>query len=222
MQRDELQTIWATHGALLERNTAINERVLRELTLRRVRVAMAPFVLMRALEVALGLAVLLAIASVLRAHMAELRYVVGGGAVLLVGAVGTCLCAYLFFRSLRIHFDAPVVELQRELEHLKLAEALTLEWMLLGGVLIWLPATLLLFESATGVDALTRVDASWFYANLGFGAVVWIVGRKTSQRFVHRSRTDRLGRRWIEAMSGHSLQVATRQLAELAKFSREN
>jgi hypothetical protein len=54
MQLDDLKAGWAAHTALLERSLAIDERLLREVMLRKVRISLAPYVLVRALEVVVG------------------------------------------------------------------------------------------------------------------------------------------------------------------------
>src|SRR5262245_38757236 len=71
MQLDDLKLAWAMHGANLERSLAINERLLRETLLGRMRRALAPFVAVRALETAIGLVSIVAAVSVLANHFGD-------------------------------------------------------------------------------------------------------------------------------------------------------
>ena len=221
MQLDDLKEAWSAHGAALERSLAIDERLLREMLLRKVRFALAPYVLVRALEVALGVAALLVIVPVLIAHAGEPRYVVAAGALAVFTAGITAMCASLLVSGLQLDLGGPVTAIQRDVERIKLVEYRALEWALLGGVVIWLPAVLVLFEASTGVDALARVPLAWLAANLVFGLVVLALGLALSRRYVDRSDLSPWARRVVDAASGRGLRTAAAHLAELARFERE-
>ena len=181
MQLDDLKAAWAAQGALLERSLAIDERLLRELFLRKVRFALAPFVLVRALEVALGVAALVVVMPALAAHLGEPRYWVAGGALAVYAAGLTWMCAYLLVNALQLDYSGPVTELQRDVERLRRVEYRSFEWALLGGVLVWLPALLIPFEALTGVDALARVDLAYLAGNLVIGLAVLALGHLLSR-----------------------------------------
>ena len=142
MELDDLKTVWAAHGARLERSLAIDERLLREALRRKVRFALAPYVLWRALEVVLGFAVLLLGIPVLAAHATELRYLVAGGAFALCAVGFTAFSAYLLVNGLRFDFGGPVTAIQRDVERVRMVEYRAVVWAVLGGVLVWLPAAL--------------------------------------------------------------------------------
>jgi hypothetical protein len=221
MQLDDLRKAWAAHGALLERSLAIDERLLREMLLRKVRLGLAPYVLWRALEAALGLAALFVVVPVLAAHAAEPRYVVAAGAVAAFAAGNGALSAYQLVNGLRLDYDGPVTAIQRRVARLRLVEYRAFKWALLGGVVIWLPAALVLFEALTGVDALARVDLGWLGLNLVFGLVVLALGLAWSRKYVERSALSPWARRLVDAVSGRSLRSVAGHLAELSRFERE-
>jgi hypothetical protein len=222
MQLDDFQKAWSAHGALLERSLAIDERLLRELCLRKVRFALAPYVVARALEIALGVAALLVGMPVLAAHVGEARYLVVGGAVAVFALGLIAQCAYLLVHTLRLDFGRPVTALRREVERLQLVEYRSFEWALLGGVLLWLPILLVLFEGLTGVEAIARVHLPFLAGNLAVGAVVLALGHALSRRYVERADLGPRGRRLVEALSGRGLRRASAHLAELARFERED
>jgi hypothetical protein len=222
MQLDDLKEAWAAHGAKLERSLAIDERLLREVLLRKVRFTLAPYLAWRALEVALGVVVLIGVLSVLTTHGAEPRYVVVAGALAAFTAGMTALCAYLLVNGLQLGFDGPVTAIQRDVERLKLAEYRAFKWALLGGVLLWLPALLVLLEALTGVDALARIHLPYLVANLLVGLVVLVLGQAWSRRYVERTDLSPFARRVVDSLSGWSLRRATDHLAELARFQRED
>jgi hypothetical protein len=222
MQLDDLKEAWATHGTMLERSLAINERLLREVMLRRVRSGMLPYLLSRALEVTLGIAALIAVMPILVAHVAEPRYVVATGAlaVYLVGI--TASSVYLLVNALRLDYGGPVTAIQRDVERIRRVEYRALTWAVLGGVVVWLPAALVLFEVLTGVDAIARVDLAWLVANLVFGLIVLALGQMLSKKYVERPDLAPWARRLVDAVSGRALRSAAGHLAELSKFERED
>jgi len=221
MQLDDLKEAWAGHGAMLERSLAIDERLLREVLLGKVRFALAPYVLWRALEVALGIAALVVVMPVLAAHVAEPRYAVVAGALAVFAAGITALCVYLLVKSLKLDYGGPVTAIQRDVERIRLVEYRALKWAVLGGVVAWLPAALVVFEALSGVDALARIDLAWLIANLLFGLAVLGLGHVLSRRYVERSDLGPRARRLVEALSGRALRSAAGHLAELARFERE-
>lgn len=221
MQIDDLKEAWAGHGAMLERSLAIDERLLREVLLGKVRFALAPYVLWRALEVAIGIAALLVVVPVLAAHIAEPRYIVVAGALAVSTAWITALCAYLLVNALQLDYGGPVTAIQRDVERLKIVEYRAFKWALLGGVLLWLPALLVPFEALTGIDALARVQIPYLVGNLLVGLVVLAAGMVLSRKYVERSDSKLRTRRWVDALSGRALQRAAGHLAELSKFESE-
>lgn len=221
MQLDDLKQAWAAHGVMLERSLAIDERLLREVLLRKVRIALAPYVLWRALEVALGVAMLSIVVPVVAGHVGEPRYAVVGGA-LAVFVVGiTAQCAYLLTKSLALDYGGPVTAIQREVEHIRLMEYHALKWAVLGGVVAWLPAALISFEALTSVDALARVDLAYLVGNLAFGLAGLGVGHVMSRRYVEHPALGPTARRLVDALSGRGLRSAAAHLAELGRFERE-
>ncbi|MDZ4754751.1 MAG: hypothetical protein SGJ11_09670 [Phycisphaerae bacterium] len=221
MQLDDLKEAWAAHGAVMERSLAIDERLLREVLLRKVKFAIAPHVLWRALEVALGIAAMLAVVSVLVAHTAEPRYLIVAGALAVFTFAMTAMTAYLLVRSLQLDYDGPVATIQRTVERIKLAEYRVFKWALLGGVVMWLPVLLVLFEALTGINALGRVDLVWLVSNLLFGVVFLAIGQALSRKYVERRDLKPWARRLVDALAGRPLQRVAAHLAELSRFERE-
>lgn len=221
MELDDWKQVWAAHGATLERSLRINERLLRDTLLRKARWALAPYVVRRAVDVALGVVAVVLVMPVLVAHRGEPRYLVAAGA-LAVFCVGiTVLFGALLAASLKLDYGGAVTAIQRDIEGLRLAEYRALKWAVLGGVLVWLPAALVGFEVVTGIDALSRVDLAWLIGNLVFGAAVLAAGQMWSRHNVERPGLGPRARRIVDAVSGHSLRSAAGHLAELAAFQRD-
>jgi hypothetical protein len=221
MQLDDLKEAWAAHGARLERSLAIDERLLREMLLRKVRFALAPYALWRAIEVALGGIATWAIVRVLTGHLDEPRYLVVTGALAVFAVALTALHAYLLVGVLQLDYAGPVTALQRDVERIRLAEYRALKWALLGGCLFWLPVPIVLLEALTGAELLARVQLSWLAANLAVGLALLAAGQMLSRRYVERPGLGPRARRIVEALSGRGLRSAAGHLAELARFEQE-
>ncbi len=221
MQLDELKAAWAAHGELLQRSLAIDEQLLREQWMRKVRFALAPYVVWRAIEVVLGVAALVVIVPVLVAHAAQLRYLIAGGALVLLFAALSACSAYLVVQALRLDHGGAVTAMQRELERLRVLEYRLLTWAVLGGTVVWLPAVLLGFEALTGIDALARLDVVVLATNVLLGVALLALARWWSKRYVERSDAGPWARRWMNAFSGRGLRVASAHLEELSRFVRE-
>lgn len=221
MQLDDLQRAWAVHGALLEKSVRIDERLLREVMVGKVKSALGPHVLWRALEVVLGLAVIVLVGGVLPPHLDAPRYLALGGMVLAFAIAMTAKTAYLAIRTWRLDYSRPVAAIQTEVAGLKLLEYRAFKWALLGGIVLWLPAALLLFEACVGVDALARAPLPWLAANVAFGLAVLALGQWLSRKHVERTDLAPWARRFVDSLSGRRLEVVRGHLAELADFTRD-
>lgn len=221
MELDDLKGAWAAHTATLERSLAIQQRLMRESLLRRPRLALVPWMIWRVLEVALGVAAIGAAVPVLLAHAGEPRYAILVGGLLVFAVILTALSTHLLVRTLALDWGRPVTAIQREVEQIRITEYRALKWALLGGVVLWLPALLVLVEVFTGIPALGRVELPWLVANLAFGLAVLALGQALSRRFVERPGLGAGAQRMMDALSGRGLRQAAARLAELDRFEGE-
>jgi hypothetical protein len=208
MELDDFKQAWTT----LEKSLAINERLLRETMLGKTRRALAPFVIVRALESVLGVIVTALVMRVVVAHAGDLRYMLVAGPVAVFSVAMTASAIYLLARGANVDYGGAVATLQRDIAHLAVTGFHATKWAILGGTLLWLPILLVVFEGVTGVDALARVELGYLVANLGFGVVVLVIGHALANRFQGRI---------ADALAGRSLRRARQYLNDLAEFQVE-
>lgn len=221
MDFESLQRAWAAHGAALERATAVNERALRELLVRRARVGLLPYAALRAVEVALAVGAFVAAARLLVARSDDARYVAVAGAVAVYAASFAAFAVRLLVGALRLDGAAPVAALQRDVETLRLVEYRALLWAVLGGAVVWLPLPLVVLE-ALGADGLiARVDGPWLAANVLVGIGALVAGVTWSKRVVERPNAPPWARRLVDAVTGRGLRRAAERLAELRAYVRD-
>jgi len=219
MQLDDLQRTWAQHSALLQQSIALDERILRELLVRKARFALAPYALGRAVEVALGVGALGLVARVLGRAPLDLVTLAILGSILLyfVGIVATS--GTLLVRALQLDHAAPVTALQRHVERMTRIEYAAFQWALLGGVVLWVPIPVVLLEAISGAPLLARLDGGWLAANLLVGALLAVAVRWWARAFVERPDARPWARRFRAGLSPRSLRRATEHLDELARFT---
>lgn len=222
MELDEMKEVWAAFGAKLERNLVVDERLLREMLLTKVRSALIPFQVLRTLEVALGIAVVVATIAVLTDHLSEPRYWIVATGLAVIATYVSGLSAYSLIQTVVIDYASPVTALQRMIERVRLAEYRMLKWTLMLGIVAWLPISLILFESLTGFDALARISLEWLVANIFFGLACLGVGLALSRRYVETAQLRPWARHLVNSLSGRAVQSATQHLAELSRFERND
>lgn len=220
MQIDDLKQLWTAHGENLERSLSINERLLRETLLRKVRSAFILFQVWRTFEVVIGTATTVASIAVLADHANDPLYMIVAGGLAVLTAWVTVLCAYGLVKSCEVDYAASITTLQRNIEQIRLADYRAFKWALLLGIVAWLPIALILFESLTGFDALARVGLAWLIANVIFGLICLGVGHAFSRRYLERADLRPWARTLLETLSARAVQSATAHLTELARFER--
>lgn len=218
MELDRLKAAWQAHGDALVAAPGPRGPQVGPVVVRRLRFALVPYALWLGVEIVLGVVSMGLVALVGMRHLGEARYLLLAGAVSVFALAITAACVHLFVRITRLDYGAPVAALQRDVARTKLVAFRAGKWALLGGIVLWLPVALLLFELATGVPALAKVDGAWLLANVVFGLVLLAVGQWLARRHVERAAGTPL-RPWaqccVDALAGRSLQSASTLLAEL-------
>lgn len=221
MDLDDLKAEWAEHRALFQRSVALDERIMQEIVLGKVRSSLRPYAIARGFEIVVGAIVFILAAAVTVAHLAEPKYLAVAGTFAVFVACMTARCVQGLVASRELDEAGPVTAIQHHIERMKLAELHTFKWALLGGVVFWLPALLVILEAVTGFDAIARIDLGYLVANMALGAVLLGAAWLWARRYVDRPDIGPRARRIVDAVAGRSLHVASRRLADLARFVRD-
>jgi len=222
MQRDELQELWSSQIRPIERQLELNSRWIRDGRVRAARSTLSGYARRRVAELALGLLVAWAATSVWIAHAGEPRYEWIAGLLVAFAAGSNAFTVRLLVASQRLAYDGPVLAMQHALARLQALEFRALQWNLLGGVLVWLPAALVLFESVTSVPLLARVELPWLCGNLLFGVAAILVGRAAAKRWSSREDLAPWERRLADALGDETLREVALRLDELATFESDS
>ncbi|HYR30209.1 MAG TPA: hypothetical protein VEU30_17210 [Thermoanaerobaculia bacterium] len=168
-------------------------------------------------ELILDALALLAIGSFLGDHFSEPRYLIPA-AVLHLAVI---LLAIPLGRQLvllrGIDYTRPVVEIQRQVELVRIEEIRATKWTLLISPLLWVPLLIVALKGLLGIDVWAIFDLGWILANVLFG-VAFIPLMLWASRTV-KAGSPRM-QRWMDSLAGRSLRAARLSLEQVAEFER--
>lgn len=221
MQLDELQQRWLAQDRRIEEleRSARRLQLNTELTAPRdlLRGARAGDVL----EILLGVAILGWTGSFMAKSWPELRFVLPAALFHLwvIGTIGTAAARFHLTGS--IDYAAPVVEIQRRLESVRVFTLRSLRALFLLGAFVWgVPFVIIALRSWFGLDlyALMGTDVllGLMLANAALAVVLAVIISLLKKRFDRSPRLQRLA----GALAGDSLTAAQDRLARIAGFEQ--
>lgn len=222
MELDELKSSWAALDRKLEHSFALERQRLARDTAEAARRAVLRGWCGRLAEMAVGAGVAAASIQVVADHLDSLRYLLLGGAVAALALFSTIATGVLWIRARALEPAGGVVAIQYALERLRRFEFRTLKWVFALGVLLWLPALLVVFECLTGFDALARVSLRYLAANLAFGVAAVLVVFRLAWRYVERDFESAAARKVVDALTGSGFRRAEAHIRELDEFQGES
>ena len=183
MELDALREKWAEQDRRLEASIRLNQRLLREVKLSRVRSPLQRFAWMAGIGAAFEFVGIVLMGQFLAAHWDEPRFF--GPALLLHGWLiamfGSAVRQVILVRG--IDYDQPIAGIQRQLEELRVLRVRTAQWGMLTGQLVWwAPWVVVAMKGFLGVDAYEAFGAPYVLVNLAFGfavipLAVWVARR---------------------------------------------
>ncbi|WP_369980575.1 serine/threonine protein kinase [Xanthomonas bundabergensis] len=219
MHPDELKHAWQALDLRLQRHDRLQLQALLQHTLQRVRSSLRPLLWGQFLQLPFGLGCI-ALAGLLWSRSGALpaHVVAAGVAVHAYGVVTVAMAGIVLGRLLRIDYDAPVLEIQRQIAH-------TRRWYVGSGVvcglswwLLWVPVLMVLCALA-GIDLLARA-AGVVWIGLGVG-VAGLALSAAVYRYSRHPGRPRLMRIVDDNLGGASLRKASRLLDEVERFGHD-
>jgi hypothetical protein len=221
MELDDFQARWLAQDQRIEEAMRINRRLWLRAELAGPRSSLRWLRVGALIEILVGACCLLWTGSFLRAHFTELRFAVPAAALHLwmVGAVATTIAQ--FVKAGAIEYDAPVVEIQRQLAALRALTLRSTEMLFLLGVPIWfVPFCIVAMRSWFGVDLYAWFGTGTLLAGVAGSVALALAVKGLCRRYAKQlDRSPRL-RQLVRGLAGHYLTAAEDQLAKLAAFAR--
>jgi hypothetical protein len=221
MELEDLKNRWADYDRKLDRSLRLNTLALREATAGRVDSSLRRLTRLLWFELLTTLPLVFLLGRFVADHLREARFLVPGLALGL-GALGLALSAIHQLNALAtLDLGAPVVEIQKRLERLRIWRIRTTQWTLLLSPLLWVPMLVVALEGLIGLDAYRIFDTAWLIGNLLFGVAFLLLMVWVSRRFADRLHRSPLVQSLLDDFAGRSLVAATGFLGALRRFEEE-
>ncbi len=220
MELDDLKSAWQALDQRLEQQHALNLELFRDTRLDRLRRGLLPLKRGQVIQMLIGVGGALLFASFWIAHLHEPGLLVSGLIMHLYCLGLIVFGAVMQTQIARIDYSAPVLNIQRQLLHLRHiyvvygALILGLPWWFL-----YIPLVIVLANLGSGAN-IFHTAPSFIY----IGVVIGIAGLLASwwfYRWSHRPKHTRLGRALDDSAAGGSIRRAQAALNEIACFEQE-
>ncbi len=221
MELDELKRLWQEQDRKLDASLRLNRRLLEQSVLAKAAASLRRLDRLLWLELVLDLVPVVWLGSFLADHIGQPRFWIPAAA-LDAFAIGTVVAlAREAFGIRSVDYAAPIVEIQRQIEGVRIRRIRATQWTLALSPLLWTPLLVVALKGFLGVDAYAALGGAFLAANVLFGLgvlglAVWI-SRRRAERWTGSPMARRLGR----ALAGQSLADAEAFLGSLGRFAAD-
>ena len=221
---DDLKTEWMARDRQLETQLRMNTLLLRETLLEKHRAKLGRATAGNVFQILITIPFLAFFGWFIARHISEPEFLLP--AVLLQAWTVVMLALNIHQRNqLRgLDYGRPVLELQSQVEQIKIARLNTFKWAFLTGQLLWwTPFVLVLFKGLFGVN-LTTVSAfmprfiAW---NIAFSVAFIPFALWASKQLAGRLAGSPRFQKFTDGIAGSDVLVAREFLGKLAGFGRE-
>ncbi|HEX4964336.1 MAG TPA: hypothetical protein VF173_26190 [Thermoanaerobaculia bacterium] len=221
MNLEDLKQRWEDQDRKLDATLKLNRQLLQMATLGKAETALRRLAFLLGIELLLDLPIALWLGSFIVDHRHEIRFLLPAVVLHLfvIGLIVTIVRQLAAIGSL--DYGAPVLEIQRRLESLRIERLRATKWTLLLSPLLWTPLVIVAFESLLGVDVYARFDMSWLLGNLLFGAALIPLAVWISRRYAARMERSPFVQRLMRDLAGYNLNAAAGFVDRLARFAEE-
>ena len=220
MNLDAMKETWAAQDREIEATQPITRQMLRSAVLSPARNALGRLKLLLGLDLAVNLALAVALGSYNAGHVAEPRFLVPGVVLHIAVILEVIVSGYRLANLVTVDFGAPVVAIQRALGQAEAHATRTTFWILVAAPLLWIPMLIVGLKGVFGVDAFAYVDHGWLATNVLFGLVVIATALWASRRYADRLTDSPRLQQLAKTLAGHNLAVATGYLDDLRSFEK--
>ena len=219
MELDDLKQAWQTIDRRLDEHGTLQLSMYRDGKLDTLRRRLRPLAWGQALQVLFGGLVVALAFSFWSAHRQETPMLVAGMVMHAYGVLTIIMGGVTLVRLDRIDYAAPVVAVQKQLASVR-------RLYVFGGMVVglpwwvlWVPATMMLFKTAFGVDLYSNLQ-SWFWLSVAVG-VAGVVATWGFHRWSQHPSRPRLAKLVDDSLTGASLRKAQGVLDEIRQFERD-
>ena len=222
MELDDIKTQLERLDGTLHTAVRLNRRVLDERILDKAGKALMRLGWALGIELVLGIVTVLLTGSFVVDHLREPRFLVPGLVLHLFVIAQIAMLVRHAVASRQIDFGAPIVDIQRRIEALRVSMIRTTMGTFLFSPLLWPPLLIVALEGLFGVDAYAALGVPYLAANLAFGLAVIAIAIFVSRRFADRLSGSPVVRRLMRDLAGTNLAAAQGFLDSLSRFEKDD
>ncbi len=221
---DDLKTEWMARDRQLETQLRMNTLLLRETLLDKHSANLGSATVGNVFQILFTIPFLALFGWVIARHIDEPAFLLP--ALLLQAWTVVMLALSIHQRSqLRdLDYGRPVLELQSQIEQIKIARLNTFKWAFLTGQLLWwIPFVLVLFKGLLDVNLYTASAfmPTFIAWNIAFGVAFIPVALWASKQLAGRLGASPRFQKFTDGIAGSDVAVAREFLEKLARFGRE-
>ena len=222
MELDDIKQHFEQLDGKLDATLRLNRSVLDQHILDKVDKALRRLGWALGIELALGVVTVLLTGSFVADHAREPRFLVPGLVLHIFVIAQIAMLVRHAVATRQIDFGAPIVEIQRRIETLRVSMIRTTLGTFLLAPLLWPPLLIVALEGFLGIDAYVVLGARYLAANLAVGLAVIAIGLVLSRLFADRLASSSFVTRLMRDLAGTNLAAAQRFLASLSRFETDN
>lgn len=219
MELDDLKQAWQELDRKLDRQHAMDLLRFRDERGRRLKSGLRPLVRGQALQMLIGVAVLLLGVDVWTEH-SRVPHLFAFGLIVHVYGVALIACGGMVQGMIAaVDYSAPVLDIQKQLARLRMFYVRTGMVVGLAWWLFWMPFMAAVLMTLFGADIYVNAPSVFV-----IGGAIGIVGLLATWWFHHWSRhpsRPRLAKAMEDSVTGRSLRRALAIAEEIARFERD-
>lgn len=218
MELDDLKSAWQTLDRRLEQTNALNLHLFKENRIDKTKAGLRPLAFGQGVQLAIGVLMAALFASFWVRHIGTPHLVIYGLSLHAYALMFIVFAARDLSMLGGIHYDAPVLEIQKRLAELRAWRIRCGLWFAIIGCFIWTPLTLVVFYWL-GADVWIHAPSVVYsfiassFACLGLVYALMLFSRRPGR--------EKLARYLDDSSAGRSLSRAHAMLDEIVQFERE-
>ena len=222
---DDLKTEWMARDRQLETQLCMNAMMLRDTLLEKHSTTLGSAMRGNVFPILFTIPFLAFFGWFIGRHIAEPAFLLPALLLQIWTVVMLALSIHQRNELRNLDYGRPVLELQRQVEQIKIARLNTFKWAFLTGQLLWwIPFMLVLFKGLLGVNLYT-VSAfmpTFIAWNIAFGVAFIPFALWASKQLAGRLGASPRFQQFTDGIAGSEVVVAREFLEKLARFGRES
>jgi hypothetical protein len=218
MELDDLKSAWQTLDRRLEQNNALNLHLFKENRIDKAKSGLRPLAFGQGVQLAIGVLMTALFAPFWVRHIDTPHLAIYGLSLHAYALMFIVFAARDLFMLGGIHYDAPVLEIQKRLVELRAWRIRSGLWFAIAGCFAWTPLALVVFYWLGADIWIHAPSVVYGFIASSFACLALLYALVRVSR---RPGREKLARSLEASSVGRSLSRAQAMLDEIAQFERD-